>query len=767
MGTLFSLFWTLLRSPELFETLIIFSLIFLTAFFYNRPKRRKRLTEDDFLLYLEIKYPKTKHSAFALKRKTGIIDPHWQKILDTHLKKQQKELQQALLKPIWTLVLSLALVVVSRYVTPSPWSDLINTISKELAPSQKTATLAITKGAFQPDHRRYSLHPKQSHTVKLLSDNLVQIIIKEPDLQTPPSLLLKKIDSSHIFQSFQMQKQVSPEAGDRQFHYRIDFSLTHSLDLYIPIIDAQHKLARFITTFPQHPQVRLQSPQVNHPHWIDEKPITFTIDVTAKKTLDEINLIIQTPHKEYKETIRNFNTPIQNISIPYQLILEPYLESDLTNVILIAEAIDRSIPVPLVGYSQPIELTVVSAYGRYLKTLQTLHELKTILDYHQSSFDPNLPSSSLELMQEAQQHGDTTPFFDYLDRHHLHELKTLLQQQHEKSSMNSLYQLSQKLTQFLEEHERLNDRERDRDFLVAAQGLHAAIVSSDHVTEKQIKHIIDRMQTFLDQRHPRWNIRVNRLGDFRLTPSWQNIKTTKPFKESLSKIQQALDEQSKVNALAKIDPMIATYQSWLDELEQAEDKQRDELRKKMQDELKSIQQQLKQLQKKQSHISSQLDKAKDKDKTSLDDNWPMIKLKQTANLNNTKKLEQTVTQLAPQAGERLVQAATEMSLTIEQGEQKQFIQAESHSDAANRLLRAAHQDSIKQKKQQQQRNSRQRRRIGRKYHGRALYNSDINLMREYKVDRKYREDILDDIQKSQHQEQYKTILDNYLRRIIR
>ena len=356
MGTLFSLFWTLLRSPELFETLIIFSLIFLTAFFYNRPKRRKRLTEDDFLLYLEIKYPKTKHSAFALKRKTGIIDPHWQKILDTHLKKQQKELQQALLKPIWTLVLSLALVVVSRYVTPSPWSDLINTISKELAPSQKTATLAITKGAFQPDHRRYSLHPKQSHTVKLLSDNLVQIIIKEPDLQTPPSLLLKKIDSSHIFQSFQMQKQVSPEAGDRQFHYRIDFSLTHSLDLYIPIIDAQHKLARFITTFPQHPQVRLQSPQVNHPHWIDEKPITFTIDVTAKKTLDEINLIIQTPHKEYKETIRNFNTPIQNISIPYQLILEPYLESDLTNVILIAEAIDRSIPVPLVGYSQPIEL---------------------------------------------------------------------------------------------------------------------------------------------------------------------------------------------------------------------------------------------------------------------------------------------------------------------------------------------------------------------------------------------------------------------------
>ena len=74
---------------------------------------------------------------------------------------------------------------------------------------------------------------------------------------------------------------------------------------------------------------------------------------------------------------------------------------------------------------------------------------------------------------------------------------------------------------------------------------------------------------------------------------------------------------------------------------------------------------------------------------------------------------------------------------------------------------------MKQAKQQQEQRSRQRRRLGRKYHGRALYNSDINLIREYQVDRKYREDILDEIQDSQYHEQHKAILDNYLRRIIR
>ena len=44
---------------------------------------------------------------------------------------------------------------------------------------------------------------------------------------------------------------------------------------------------------------------------------------------------------------------------------------------------------------------------------------------------------------------------------------------------------------------------------------------------------------------------------------------------------------------------------------------------------------------------------------------------------------------------------------------------------------------------------------------------DIEIERGYKVDRRYREDILNEIQGSDYSEDKKKILDSYLRKIIR
>ena len=105
-----------------------------------------------------------------------------------------------------------------------------------------------------------------------------------------------------------------------------------------------------------------------------------------------------------------------------------------------------------------------------------------------------------------------------------------------------------------------------------------------------------------------------------------------------------------------------------------------------------------------------------------------------------------------------------MQATVASGEEGEFIAAESHADLAGRLLRhtrAATRQRLPQRRQ------RRRRVAADSYHGQPVIGGYIELQRDYRVNRKYREDILEEMRRSNLLEKHRDLLDAYLRKVIR
>jgi len=103
---------------------------------------------------------------------------------------------------------------------------------------------------------------------------------------------------------------------------------------------------------------------------------------------------------------------------------------------------------------------------------------------------------------------------------------------------------------------------------------------------------------------------------------------------------------------------------------------------------------------------------------------------------------------------------------VEQGNNTKFYNAEALADTAGRLLR----QSIKASQSQSTRGRRRRprhRRGGDKYWGKNIYMGNLDLKKDYTVDKKYRQEIIDDIGEISEDDEHKSLLKNYLRRIIR
>ena len=106
-----------------------------------------------------------------------------------------------------------------------------------------------------------------------------------------------------------------------------------------------------------------------------------------------------------------------------------------------------------------------------------------------------------------------------------------------------------------------------------------------------------------------------------------------------------------------------------------------------------------------------------------------------------------------------------MGVTLKSGDNKNYNQAESQADRAGRLLQMA-----RNKSQRPKRSSRSRRRkrtSGDRYYGQSIHGGDLEIVREYKVDKRYRQKILEEAQDSDVSESERPVLENYLRRIVR
>jgi len=265
--------------------------------------------------------------------------------------------------------------------------------------------------------------------------------------------------------------------------------------------------------------------------------------------------------------------------------------------------------------------------------------------------------------------------------------------------MEQLLELNQNINDFLFEHEILDDRERDRDFFVAARSLSRLIEIDPSKRPVVLSAVTQRANEFLKDRSGRWKLRIERIRPELVPDLWPQIRDKNPFIKSITDIQgietaTVPHMEIKAEQLEILSKTVVEYRRWIEALEAAEDKSRETEEKERQEGLASARDVIKELQKRQGEISGELDKAEQRDKEELADQWPATKMKQNTNTRETKRLESQMRSLSPTAGERIQAAAKAMEITNESGESGNFQMAESASDMAGRMLRQAETDIL-------------------------------------------------------------------------
>jgi hypothetical protein len=251
-----------------------------------------------------------------------------------------------------------------------------------------------------------------------------------------------------------------------------------------------------------------------------------------------------------------------------------------------------------------------------------------------------------------------------------------------------------------------------------------------------------------------------------LPRQWPEIRDRRPFHQGLSAVGDASANDSNHQALAKVAQIVSRYRAWIDELEAKEDELRKRRESERQRGLASAENQLRELQRRQGEISAGLDQAKSRDASEMAKNWPGLRGTQNGNIKGTRSLEGKLRAFSPGAEIRIKAAIEQMQVTVDRGNGSDFPAAESSSDMAGRLLRQAEQ-AAQQSRESGGERGRRRRVSGDNYYGQSIVGGDIEIKREYQVDRKYREDILDEVSRSRTAEDDKILLDRYTREVVR
>ena len=502
--------------------------------------------------------------------------------------------------------------------------------------------------------------------------------------------------------------------------------------------------------------------------WPDERPLSLEIDVEAENPLQMVRLIIKSEGQTHEELVRDIlANDLMELKTQYSLLLESYVQKDVATIEIVAEAMDRHLPNPLIGRSQPLIVRTASAYGRYRETLSTLRQIKQGLDEARSTQSDKLHPEMQDLIDKAAKQAQASPFFDGLDRHNLRNIGNNVRNLVQNMDRHKLLSTSEDLNSFLMEHETLDDRERDRDFFVAARSLSRLLEKpvKDRPIEAEV--VAERLSKFLDERQARWQMRTQRMDPKTIPPEWKNISKGS-FQKAMAKLAEATKtDEGTQQSLQNLSQVVADYKQWIQNLEQAEDTARRSQERKRQKGLADGRKILRELQKRQSKVSTGLDRAASQNQGDLKEKWSSMRMEQNANIKQTGSLEAQLRSLSPEAGERIKAAKDAMEMTVKAGNQDAFMQAESASDVAGRLLRQA--DSAAKKSQrQQQRRGRRRRVASDQYHGSSVAGGDVEIRREYEVNRRYREDVLDEVRRARSSEgRDKELLENYLRKVIR
>ena len=781
LGLLATATWSLVQlEDQAWQLGLGATTILLGALLGRRKRSPHHINPSDLALALEMEHGGDVAESLTSADPQADLSQGWSAVAQGHIQAQKDFERGRVLGFASTLVLPCLLCAAAFPSAAPSLKHAFNEVSKAVAQLSRGATLEVIQGGSDGAQAKpLELSGKRPLEVELLAQNLIAVRVNGAATRSGvPVVELRRRknpgdQSASIFQSFQMSPVTAdgPQGDEESVRlHEISFAVTEDVDLYIPQLGSE-MLARLKVHQLPLPKVSLSTTAPPGGVWADDQPLPLHIEVHAENSLQTVRLIIKSDQKVSKELVANVMAENKSeLVTDYRLMLEAYVENDLAEVEITAEAVDRAVPTPLTGVSAPLHLTTASAYGRYRQSLQTLREVKPFLDTAIADHVPRLPQAASDLAVKAAEQSETSPFFDGLDRMQIRNFASQAADLAAGVRDEALHELSQALNDFLFEHEVLDDRERDRDFFVAARALSRLLEQDQSRRPAPLNIVTQRMINFLNVRHERWTKRVARLKADARPAGWTQVQR-RPFHEQIERIaalgvekgKAAASQEAQLTTLAKA---VVQYRAWISELEAAEDKAREEEDQQRQQGLASARDTLKELQKRQGEISAELDRSDQRPKDQLAGQWPTTKLKQNSNIKDTRHLEGQMRGLSQNAAVRIQAAAKAMEATVESGNSEDYVTAESAADLAGRLLRQA--DSAAQQSQQKRRSRGRRRRVtGDNYYGQSVVGGDVEIKREYQVDRRYREDILDEVQSSSYDEENRTLLETYLRRVIR
>ena len=720
----------------------------------------------DLLKDLEIKHPDVPRSAFQLQE-TSPKNLVWEKTLKEEQVSFLKENLRMISYKGSTLVLAALLCLLVTQLSPGAMTTAIFSMKKVVAQINQGEVMYIVDGrAKDKDPASYDLSSSTVHVFDLLEQNRIEIRVVSGRLIKPYIIVQPK--GSGLKQTFRLSPAKSEDAREAQWVHSITFNVEDDADIFLSTVSTEVPVATINVKRLPVPRVALKPTDELEDPWPDEIPLSLEIDVEAENPLQMVRLLIRSEGQVHEELVRDILAKDKfDLKTEYSLLLSNYVQQDVATIEIVAEAVDRALPAPLIGRSQPLILRTASAYGRYRETLKTLREIKSSLDETRSRQDDKLDPLLEETMEKAARQAQRSPFFDSLDRHNLRRIQADVKSLLEKMDRHRLLETSEKLNHFLVEHETLDDRERDRDFFVAARSL-------SRLLEKKVKDrpidsriVIDRLERFLDERQNRWKTRVSRLDAKDVPKEWSSISKGRFQKEMQKLAELSKEDKNTQDALKNLSQVVADYKQWIQNLEETEDRVRRSQEQKRQKGLADGRKTLRELQKRQSKVSAGLDRAASRQESELTENWSSLRMEQNANIKQTRSLEAQLRSLSPEAGERIGAAKNAMAMAVEAGNNGSFMQAESASDLAGRLLRQAD-NAASRAQRRTQRSGRRRRVASDQYHGSSVVGGDVEIQREYQVNRRYREDVLEEVRRARATEgRDKELLENYLRKVIR
>jgi hypothetical protein len=749
----------------LFCSLVMIALIL-------KPRMRV-FSADDIKIQADMEAPEIQSDPYeGAQSSVGSWQVFTDRLMIRARQKSLKKISASASQLVAPVILCLAFAANATTVMGNSWQVVGNIINSFSA----GARLHVVKGQLESQTSKvFELKSSRIAEVEVNEDNLIEIeLTAANEFNFDPEVVLrypKKSIKEGVYQSFRMLPQ--RRNGDL-VRYSLKIVVQEPLDLYLSTISTTKPVATLKVKKLPVPEITIAftTEPIEDP-WPDDRPINISVKVAAENPLQTVSLLIKSGKRQSRELVLNIMAENRHAAeTVYSLVLEPYIESDFASVEIMGEAVDRGLPRSLVGFSEPLTLNTVSAYGRYRLVLQKLRELKTSIDQSLSK-QISLAEQANDIAENAAAQSDDSPFFDALDRIELERFRRSTAAIVSSFDGKDLVQLSSELNEFLLDHEAIDDRERDRDFFVALRGLSRVVEKSPKDRTIKASVLTDRVKEFLDDRRQRWALRIKRIPPELVPAQWRTIEQEKPFHRAMDRVKADAGQIKTIDrALGQLSSTTSDYRKWITELERVEDQSRRQKEQQRQQGLANARDRLKEIQKQQGKISQQLDRAAERDQQKLADEWPSIKMMEKSNINQTASLENQLRALSPQASERIKVALEAMEITVSSGNDKKFTQSESTADLAGRLLRQA--DSAARKAQRQKAGGRRRRRVsGDNYYGQSVVGGDIEIRREYQVDSRYREDVLNDVQSLLEsgavggESAERQLLEDYLRNVIR